>query len=104
MQSVQVTSLGTLLSSCVLPCHRQLHIPYRHLDVQVHKFSLKPQGTKGRGVWDNFGYNKRLLKLFFSDEYALSSEYAQSDHIDLLNSKTYWEKLFTKISKAICFS
>lgn len=37
-------------------------------DVEVHKFSLKPQGTKGRGLWDNFSYNKRLLNLkaFFS--------------------------------------
>lgn len=35
----------------------------RFVDTQVHKFSLKPQGTKGRGVWDNFSYNKRLLNL-----------------------------------------
>lgn len=37
----------------------------RLADVQVHKLSLKLQGTKTRGVWDNFTYNKRLLKLFF---------------------------------------
>lgn len=35
----------------------------RFVDVQVHKFSLRHQGTKGRWVWDNFGYNKRLLNL-----------------------------------------
>lgn len=35
----------------------------RLVDVQVHKFSLKHQGTKRRWVWDNFGYNKSLLNL-----------------------------------------
>lgn len=74
----------------------------RLADVQVHKLSLKPQGTKTRGVWDNFTYNKRLLKLFFFfNEYALSSGCALSDHVDLLNSKTYLKKLITTFYKAI---